>query len=71
MAAISEQVENMTKHAKQLVKQIPDAKDHVVNKHEIMVQAWNNLVEKSSVKKEKLLQAEKLQTYFNDYRELT
>lgn len=71
LEAISEQVENMTKHAKQLVEQIPDAKDHVVNKHEIMVQAWNNLVEKSSVKKEKLLQAEKLQTYFNDYRELT
>ncbi|XP_029641431.1 spectrin beta chain, non-erythrocytic 1 isoform X3 [Octopus sinensis] len=71
LAAISEQVENMTKSARRLVEEFPDAKTHVVNKHESMVQAWNKLVEKSSIKKEKLLQAQKLQTYFNEYRELT
>ncbi|XP_014790246.2 spectrin alpha chain-like [Octopus bimaculoides] len=71
LAAISEQVENMTKSARRLVEEFPDAKAHVVNKHESMVQAWNKLVEKSSIKKEKLLQAQKLQTYFNEFRELT
>ncbi|GAB1601116.1 spectrin beta chain, non-erythrocytic 1-like isoform X2 [Argonauta hians] len=71
LAAISEQVENMTKSARRLVEEFPDAKEHIVNKHECMVQAWNKLVEKSSIKKEKLIQAKNLQKYFNEYRELT
>jgi spectrin beta len=53
-----------------LIGQYPDAQEHVVSKHEMMVQCWNVLVEKSSQRKEKLQQADQLQLYFNDYREL-
>lgn len=70
LAAISEQVETITKEAERLIKQFPDAQEHIAAKHEEMVQAWNILVEKASMRKEKLNQAEQLQLYFNDYREL-
>ncbi|BFZ07506.1 hypothetical protein BsWGS_10543 [Bradybaena similaris] len=71
MAAISEQVENITKEAERLINTFPDAQEHIATKHEEMVGAWNTLVEKASQRKEKLAQAEQLQMYFNDYRELT
>ncbi|XP_041352702.1 spectrin beta chain, non-erythrocytic 5-like isoform X2 [Gigantopelta aegis] len=71
LAAISEQVETITKEAERLIGLFPDAQEHIAAKHEEMVQSWNNLVEKSTKRKEKLQQAEQLQMYFNDYRELT
>ncbi|XP_067682927.1 spectrin beta chain, non-erythrocytic 5-like isoform X3 [Haliotis asinina] len=71
LAAISEQVETITKEAESLLGHYPDAQEHVAAKHEEMVQAWNSLVEKSTMRKEKLQQAQQLQMYFNDYRELT
>lgn len=71
LAAISEQVETITKEAENLLAHYPDAQEHVAAKHEEMVQAWNSLVEKSTLRKEKLQQAQQLQMYFNDYRELT
>ncbi|XP_053397817.1 spectrin alpha chain, non-erythrocytic 1-like isoform X2 [Mercenaria mercenaria] len=71
LAAISEQVESITKEAERLISQFPDAQEHIAAKHEEMVQAWNILVEKAAMRKEKLNQAEQLQLYFNDYRELT
>ncbi|XP_052769142.1 spectrin beta chain, non-erythrocytic 2-like isoform X1 [Mya arenaria] len=71
LAAISEQVETITKEAERLIGQFPDAQEHIAAKHEEMVQSWNTLVEKASLRKEKLNQAEQLQLYFNAYRELT
>lgn len=71
LAAINEQVEIITREAERLIVQFPDAQEHIAAKHEEMVQAWNSLVNKSTHRKEKLLQAEQLQMYFNDYRELT
>lgn len=71
MAAISDQVENITKEAERLISTFPDAQEHIAAKHEEMVGAWNRLVEKAAHRKEKLAQAEQLQNYFNDYRELT
>ncbi|XP_033735465.1 spectrin beta chain, non-erythrocytic 5-like isoform X2 [Pecten maximus] len=70
LAAISEQVESITKEAERLISQFPDAQEHIAMKHEEMVQSWNNLVEKATLRKEKLQQADQLQVYFNDYREL-
>ncbi|KAH9509152.1 hypothetical protein Btru_049222 [Bulinus truncatus] len=71
MAAISDRVESITKEAERLISTFPDAQDHIATKHEEMVGAWNRLVEKAAHRKEKLTQAEQLQNYFNDYRELT
>ncbi|CAL1542371.1 unnamed protein product [Lymnaea stagnalis] len=70
MAAISDQVESITKEAERLINTFPDAQEHIAAKHEEMVGAWNRLVEKAGHRKEKLSQAEQLQSYFNDYREL-
>ncbi|KAK7105089.1 spectrin beta chain, non-erythrocytic 5-like isoform X3 [Littorina saxatilis] len=71
LAAISEQVETITKEAERLIGSFPDAQEHIALKHEEMVHSWNTLVEKATHRKEKLNQAEQLQMYFNDYRELT
>ena len=71
MAAISDQVEIITKEAERLIATFPDAQEHIAAKHEEMVGAWNTLVERGGHRKEKLTQAEQLQMYFNDYRELT
>ena len=70
LAAINDQVESITKEAERLVSQFPDAQDHISVKHEEMVDAWNKLLEKSATRKDKLRQAEHLQNYFDDYREL-
>ena len=64
-------MEAITKEAERLISQFPDAQEHIALKHEEMVQAWNQLVEKATLRKEKLQQAEQLQGYFNDYREIT
>ncbi|XP_071162084.1 spectrin beta chain-like isoform X8 [Mytilus edulis] len=71
LAAISVQVEDITKEAERLMSSFPDAQEHIATKHEEMVKAWNNLVEQATQRKEKLQQADQLQIYFNDYRELT
>ncbi len=70
LAAISEQVETVTKDAQRLLEQFPDAQEHIHSKHEEMVQTWNLLLEKAAQRKDKLQSALNLQMYFNDYREL-
>ena len=70
LAAISGQVEATTKEAEKLLEQFPDAAEHITHKHEEMVQAWNVLLEKANARKQKLHEAENLQMYFDDYREL-
>lgn len=70
LAAISAQVEAITKAAEHLLQQFPDASEHIHTKHEEMVSAWNVLLEQAQKRKARLSSAEHLQMYFNDYREL-
>ena len=70
LAAISEQVETVTKDAERLLEQFPDAQEHIHSKHEEMVHVWNQLLEEAGQRKDKLQSALNLQKYFNDYREL-
>ena len=70
LAAISEQVESITKEAGQLLVQLPDATEHIRSKHEEMVQIWNSLLERATSRKERLHKACNLQMYFDNYREL-
>ncbi|XP_035225862.1 spectrin beta chain, non-erythrocytic 1-like isoform X1 [Stegodyphus dumicola] len=70
LAAVKEQVVALVEEARRLASQFPDAKDHIDAKHEDVAEAWNQLLEKSAERKDKLQQAEKLQAYFDDYREL-
>lgn len=70
IAAVREQVDQVQSEAKKLVETFPDAKDHIEVKKEETVEAWSELAEKSQQRKEKLAQADKLQGYFDEYREL-
>ncbi|XP_069954037.1 spectrin beta chain, non-erythrocytic 5 isoform X2 [Cherax quadricarinatus] len=70
LAAVKEQVESVVEEAKRLAELFPDAREHISVKHEETVEAWNDLLDKSAQRKDKLYQAEKLQSYFDDYREL-
>ena len=70
LAAISEQVESITKEAERLLVQFPDATEHIHGKHEEMVHVWDTLLECANSRKERLNQACNLQMYFDNYREL-
>lgn len=68
--AVREHVESVQTEAKQLADAFPDAKDHIEVKKEETVEAWQELTEKSLQRREKLTQAEQLQAYFDEYRDL-
>lgn len=70
LVAVREQVESVLEEAKKLGEAYPDAKDHIEVKREDMGEAWSNLSEKNAQRKEKLKQAEQLQAYFDEYRDL-
>lgn len=70
LAAIREQVESVLDEANKLADLYPDAKDHIEVKREDVIEGWSNIMEKTSQRKDKLKQAEQLQTYFDEYREL-
>ena len=48
----------------------PDAREHIAVKHEDTMDAWEDLLEKSAQYRDKLQQAEQLQAYFDEHRDL-
>lgn len=68
--AVHEQVESVLDEATKLGEKYPNAKEHIEVKREEMTESWNTLKEKTSQRKEKLTQAEQLQAYFDEYRDL-
>ena len=56
--------------ASRLASLFPDATEHIAVKHEQVDEAWGDLLEKSAQRKSKLVQAEQLQAYFDEYRDL-
>lgn len=70
IAVVREQVEQVQSVAIQLADAFPDAREHIEVKREEASEAWLELNEKSKQRKSKLAQAEQLQTYFDEYRDL-
>ncbi|XP_076359799.1 spectrin beta chain, non-erythrocytic 5 kst [Tachypleus tridentatus] len=70
LAAVKEQVQSLVKEAQRLASIYPDAREHISAKHEEVADAWNQLLEKSAQRKDRLQQAEKLQAYYDEYRML-
>ncbi|CRK98513.1 CLUMA_CG011869, isoform A [Clunio marinus] len=70
IAAVREHVESVQAEAKQLADAFPDARDHIEVKREETIEAWTELNDKSQQRKVKLSQAEQLQAYFDEYRDL-
>jgi spectrin beta len=64
------QIESVTEEAGQLASLFPDAREHVAMKHEDTLDVWRDLLEKSAQRRDKLQQAEQLQAYFDEYRDL-
>ncbi|XP_023313664.1 spectrin beta chain, non-erythrocytic 1 isoform X1 [Trichogramma pretiosum] len=70
LKAVKEQVESVLEEASRLAGLFPDATEHIAVKHEQVDEAWNELLEKAAQRKSKLEQAEQLQAYFDEYRDL-
>jgi spectrin beta len=70
LAAVREQVEALLEEAKRLATLFPDASEHIYAKNDQVRESWNDLLHKSAQRRNHLLQAETLQTYFDEYREL-
>ncbi|XP_053955094.1 spectrin beta chain, non-erythrocytic 5 isoform X2 [Anastrepha ludens] len=70
LVAIKEQVDTVLIEATKLGEIYPDAREHIEVKRDETVEAWTDLMEKTNARKEKLQQAEHLQSYFDEYRDL-
>lgn len=70
LGAVKEQVDAVNEEAKRLAETYPDAKEHIEVKRDETVDIWSELLEKTVARKDKLRQAEQLQAYFDEYRDL-
>lgn len=70
LVPVKEQVESVINEAKKLAETFPDAKEHIEAKRDETIEAWSDLVDKNVARKDKLKQAEQLQAYFDEYRDL-
>jgi spectrin beta len=64
-------VEQLGQESSHLVTAFPDARTHVERKHNEMLLAWRQLIDKSTQRRERLNLAESLQSYLNKYREFS
>lgn len=70
LGAVKEQVDAVIEEAKRLAETYPDAKEHIEVKRDETMDIWSELLEKTVARKDKLKQAEQLQAYFDEYRDL-
>ena len=70
LGAVKEQVEQLMVEASRLIELFPDARSHIEVKHQEAEAAWNELLEKAAQRRSKLSQAEQLQAYLGEYRDL-
>lgn len=70
LGAVREQVDGVVEEAKRLAEIYPDAKEHIEVKRDETTETWTELLGKTVARKEKLQQAEQLQAYFDEYRDL-
>ncbi|XP_065345561.1 spectrin beta chain, non-erythrocytic 1 isoform X4 [Cloeon dipterum] len=70
MEALKSQVDTVNTEASRLSALFPDAKEHIDAKKEELNDAFIELQTEAKLRCEKLQQAEKLQAYFDEYRDL-
>ncbi|SPP87212.1 spectrin beta chain, non-erythrocytic 5 isoform X2 [Drosophila guanche] len=70
LVGIQGQVESVLAEAVKLGEIYPDAREHIEVKRDEAVEAWTDLKDKTTARKSKLSQAEQLQSYFDEYRDL-
>ncbi|XP_054709348.1 spectrin beta chain-like [Uloborus diversus] len=69
LKAIEEQVQALEQEMETLSSQFPDNKEALQDKLNMVTYSWQKCKEKASVRREKLLQAEQLQSYFDEARD--
>lgn len=70
LAPVKEQCEAVMAEARKLAELFPDARDHIEAKRDETIEAWSELRERTAGRKDRLAQAEQLQAYFDEYRDL-
>ncbi|KAJ8962237.1 hypothetical protein NQ318_018209 [Aromia moschata] len=70
MKAIKDKVDYIEQEGDRLIAEFPDTKDHVDDKREDTVSAWEDLQTKAEREKDYLQQSEQLQSYFDEYQDL-
>lgn len=70
MKAIKERVEYIIQEGDRLVSEYPDTKEHIDDRKDDTLSAWEDLLIKVERERDYLLQSEQLQSYFDEYQEL-
>ncbi|XP_046388683.1 spectrin alpha chain, non-erythrocytic 1 isoform X4 [Ischnura elegans] len=70
LEAVREKVLTLVEEAHRIGSLYPDARDHIESKKEEATESWNELEAHATERKDKLGQRERLQAYFQEYREL-
>lgn len=70
MKAIKDKVEHIEQEGERLIAEFPDTKDHIDDKRDDTLTAWEDLQAKAEKVKEYLQQSEQLQSYFDEYHDL-
>lgn len=70
LQAVKMQVDGVEEEAIRLIEQFPDAEEHIDVKREDVIVAWDDIVKRAEERREKLYQAEQLQTYFDQHQDL-
>lgn len=70
MKAIKQKVDYIEQEGDRLIEEFPDTKEHIDDKREDTVGAWEDLLTKAEREKNFLQQSEQLQSYFDEYHDL-
>ncbi|KAK6641322.1 hypothetical protein RUM44_013031 [Polyplax serrata] len=70
LAAVKKQVESVRNEANKLANMFPDTREHIEVKQEEVCDSWTSLLNKANQRREQLVQAEQLQSYFDQHRDL-
>ncbi|GIX92156.1 spectrin beta chain, non-erythrocytic 1 [Caerostris extrusa] len=69
LKAIEEQMQALSEEAASLTVQFPDSRDDIQTKELAVLSSWKKCTEKAAIRKDKLQQAEQLQSYFDEARD--
>lgn len=70
LVAVKKQVESVKVEARRLANMFPDTREHIEVKQDEVREAWTTLLGKAAERRGQLQQAEQLQSYFDQHRDL-
>jgi spectrin beta len=67
---LKDKVKVLSDECRRLCDTYPESSSHVKDKENDVLSAWEKLLERSKARKEKLVEAEQLQRFLNNFRDL-